>query len=168
MSIRHRTPLLAGLAFAGLVALLAFSFGTATQAKPFTTASITGTYGFLMTEARVLDPQSATSKIEYCDVSGEIVFDPATGEAELDVSYRRCSEHVGGTLVTSSLVAGGSDTMNYWVDGGEIFLEEQVSEGDPSVTHGRILLKGNLLLFDGTSAPLDGGRLFNHGVVAKL
>jgi hypothetical protein len=115
-----------------------------------------------VSEIRVQAPD-----IEYCSQHGTIEFD-GSGFADGVTSVRKCTRLPAGTteLTTDDLGA-----FNYEVfPNGEVLLIELDDLGNETdyVTHGRILQKGKLLLFDDTASfPAHPDFLITSAVAAK-
>jgi len=135
---------------------------TPLAAKVYGEKDLKGIYHYIVSEIRVKAPD-----VEYCTQHGSIDFD-GSGFAELTTSVRKCTLHPAGTTEVDLDEVG---EFHYQVfANGEVLLIELDDFGVETtyVTHGRILQKGKLLLFDGTASfPHHPDFLLTTAVAAK-
>jgi hypothetical protein len=146
---RHRWFAVAGVALASAV-LLASLVRPAAAQRPFSIRSLNGTYIGSVVEIRQ-DP-AGVGPIEYCDISGTIVFDGA-GSGTSDIT-RRCS--IAGTVTDA-------ETLTYVV-GSDGSLDIAFSSGDAG--HARLADAGRLAFVSAVGDP-DARILVRSGVFAK-
>jgi len=162
MSTSNQLKLGRGATFVALAALLFFAVQAPLAAKDYKAKDLKGTYHYIVSEIRVQAPD-----IEYCSQHGTIAFD-GSGFAEIVTSVRKCTRHPAGT---TELTTDEMGEFNYEVfANGEVLLIELDDLGNETdyVTHGRILQKGNLLLFDDTASfPAHPDFLMTAAVAAK-
>ena len=134
----------------------------ALQAKTYKDKDLKGTYQFIVSEVRI---QGAD--LEYCSQYGSADFD-GHGAAEILTVMRRCTLYPDGAI---DVDMDELDAFHYEVyPNGELLLIELDDMGAETdyVTHGRILQKGKLLLFDGTASfPHHPDFLLTTAVAAK-
>lgn len=150
------------IALTAVVALVLFAASAPLTAKTYNEKDLKGVYHYIVSEIRIQSPD-----LEYCTQYGTIDFDGA-GFAEVVTSLRKCARHPAGTTVVEIDESG---EFNYDVFGnGELLLIELDDFGVETdyVTHGRILQKGKMLLFDGTASfPAHPDFLLTTAVAAK-
>lgn len=138
-----------GLVIAGIGAVAAISlpFHAARAVTTFDDGDLNGRYFFNLVEIRNDGPG-----LDFCDSAG--MFDFFGDGTAFGSSTRRCS-------VSGPASSSGPFTYNVMPDG-EFFLTEVGTTGS---THGQILQKGELLLFDSTTGT-DPAVLVQNGTMA--
>jgi len=121
--------------------------------KPFTNASLTGDYFFILSQVRT-EFVGGVATTNYCDSAGTITFDGAGGATVTEV--RRCS--VTGTVTETN-------TLFYTVNADGSFLIDEVA-GFTDPEHGQILAGGASLLIDGTTRTNPNVHIF-HAVAMR-
>jgi hypothetical protein len=163
MMSKNRQQRISSAATIVTVTLLVILAATAAQAaKVYTEKSLKGTYRFIVSEIRVQSPD-----LEYCSLHGVIEFNGA-GFATIATSVRNCTRHPAGT--TQVDVNDQGDFHYEVASNGEVLLIELDDMGNETtyVTHGQIVQKGNLLLFDNTASfPHHPDFLLTTAVAAK-
>lgn len=157
-----RKPSLRRLAAVVALATLALFVAQAAAAKTYKDKDLKGVYQFIVSEVRIQGPE-----VEYCTQYGSADFD-GRGAAEIVTAVRRCTLYPS---VTVQVDMDEVDAFHYEVfSNGELLLIELDEMGLETdyVTHGRILQKGKLLLFDGTASfPHHPDFLLTTAVAAK-
>lgn len=146
-----------------IVALVIMLSASAVQAaKAYEDKDLKGVYRFIVSEIRVQSPD-----LEYCSLHGAIDFDGA-GFATITTSVRSCTLHPTGATQTD--VDNQGDFHYEVATNGEVLLIELDDLGNETdyVTHGQIVLKGDMVLFDNTASfPHHPDFLLTTAVAAK-